>query len=251
MMALRALAFDLEGTVVNVEDIHHASHLRAAADAGVKLSLRDVLRNLPHFVGGPDEMVAAEISRLPGSTLTPGGVLAAKRLHFAELIGTRRRIAPRPGFRAFLDWARTRGLKVAIGTVSNRSTALYLLERSRLTGEFPESLVVFREDIRKPKPAPDVYLETARRMGVGPDSQLVFEDSPIGVRAAHLAGSSVVAVTTLRSAELSRRLLDSGACVVCRSWTSPAIKVVIANAGMSPQNVGRKRHFSRSRARRS
>ncbi|HYD05929.1 MAG TPA: HAD family hydrolase, partial [Reyranella sp.] len=48
--------------------------------------------------------------------------------------------------------------------------------------------------VEKPKPAPDVYLETARRLGVPPERCVAFEDSSVGIVAAHGAGMRAVMV---------------------------------------------------------
>jgi hypothetical protein len=48
----------LEGTVIDLERFHHQAHLQAALDIGLKLSLEEAIRKIPHFVGGPDETVA-------------------------------------------------------------------------------------------------------------------------------------------------------------------------------------------------
>lgn len=56
-MAIRGIAFDLKGTVVDVEAAHHNGHLAAAAEFGLTISLEEAYARLPHFIGGPDEKV--------------------------------------------------------------------------------------------------------------------------------------------------------------------------------------------------
>jgi beta-phosphoglucomutase len=67
--------------------------------------------------------------------------------------------------------------------------------RERLT------LVVRSDEVPRGKPAPDVFLEAARRMGVPAVACLAFEDAPLGVKSARGAGMRVVGVTTSFSAE--------------------------------------------------
>ena len=52
------------------------------------------------------------------------------------------------------------------------------------------------DEVARGKPAPDVFIEAARRLGVDAADCLVFEDAPMGIEAAHAAGMRVVALTT-------------------------------------------------------
>jgi beta-phosphoglucomutase-like phosphatase (HAD superfamily) len=54
--------------------------------------------------------------------------------------------------------------------------------------------VVTRDDVEHPKPAPDIYLEAARRLGVAPERCVALEDSHNGLRAAHAAGTMAIMV---------------------------------------------------------
>jgi HAD superfamily hydrolase (TIGR01509 family) len=66
------------------------------------------------------------------------------------------------------------------------------------------SLVLTRDDIRDPKPAPDIYLKCASDMNVRPAECLVIEDSPVGVAAAKAAGMTCIAITHTVNAESLR-----------------------------------------------
>jgi mannitol-1-/sugar-/sorbitol-6-phosphatase len=77
------------------------------------------------------------------------------------------------------------------------------LARARLTAagiEPPDALVTF-DDVAAGKPAPDCYLEGARRLGLPPERCIAIEDAPLGLQAARAAGATTVAVTTTHSAE--------------------------------------------------
>lgn len=195
-MKMRGVAFDLEGTVVDVEHIHHQSHLEAAAEAGVQLRLEEAISLLPHFIGGPDETVAHEIAGLRVG-VSPALILACKRLCYERLLSRTADIRPRVGFLRVFDELKDRGVPMAIGSLTATAQARVLLGRSGLDQLFPPECVVLREDVNNLKPAPDVFLETARRMGINPCAQLVFEDSPNGVCAAIAAGSRAVGMPVL------------------------------------------------------
>jgi beta-phosphoglucomutase-like phosphatase (HAD superfamily) len=69
-------------------------------------------------------------------------------------------------------------------------------------------VVVARDDVRKVKPDPELFLLAASRLGVQPGACVVFEDSPNGMRAAHAAGMRCVAVPNALTRPLSRPAVD-------------------------------------------
>ncbi|MBM4034633.1 MAG: HAD family phosphatase [Planctomycetes bacterium] len=229
---VRGIAFDLEGTIIDIESLHHSAHLKAAAELGVALSRDDAIRRLPHFVGGPDEAVAVEIAALTGTRASPRDILAAKCAYFEELLERQQNIEPRRWFGEFLRWARSIGMKVAIGTVTPRRMALHLLETSGLASMFDDGLLVAREDVAAPKPAPDVYLETARRLCTSPGGQLVFEDSAVGLTSARAAGSHAAAVPTVKTRDFIAILYGAGAEAVFTTWRDPRIRSFVTRLAM-------------------
>src|SRR4051812_40399590 len=171
---IAAVAFDLDGTLVDLESLQHEAWLRAARDAEVELTWEQAFQQLPHFVGGPDPVVAAEIAALSPSRSSAAAILAAKQRYFSWLIGSFDQITPRAGAAAVVDLLRTRGLPMAVATVTERATALAVLRRAGLLPLFGAARVVAAQDMPRLKPAPDAYRTTAERLGVRPEDQLVF-----------------------------------------------------------------------------
>ena len=81
---------------------------------------------------------------------------------------------------------------LALASSSNRQIFEEVLELAGLTDCFRAT--VSSEEVERGKPAPDVYLEAARRLGVAPDSCAAVEDSHAGIRSAKAAGMPVVAI---------------------------------------------------------
>lgn len=218
-----AVAFDLDGTLVDLEHLHHEAWLAAARQAGVHLTREEARHRLPHFVGGPDPQVAAEVAALAPAAVSPAGIAAAKHRAFDELAGAVEEIVPRAGVGAVLDLLCGRGVPVAVGTATGRETALAVLRRAGLLALFGESRVVAAQDVPRLKPAPDVYLATARLLGVPPAAQLVFEDSVTGALAARAAGSPCVAVPTVHDPDYLRLFAGAGARAVVTDWRDPGL----------------------------
>jgi beta-phosphoglucomutase len=220
---ISAVAFDLDGTLVDLERFHHEALLRAAREVGVELTWEQALERLAHFIGGPDARVAAEVAALSPAGVAPVEVLAAKRRYFASLVGAVAEIVPRAGAGEVLDRLAGRGIPVAVGTVTERETAVGILRRAGLLPLFGESRVVTAQDVPQLKPAPHVYRETARRLGVPPADQLVFEDSLTGIAAARSAGSPVVAMPTVHDRGYVQSVGAAGASAVFPSWHDPRL----------------------------
>ena len=79
---------------------------------------------------------------------------------------------------------------LGVASSSNRPLIEAVLERAGIAALF--AAVVSSEEVERGKPAPDVYLEAARRLGVGPARCAAVEDSSNGIRAAHAAGMRVL-----------------------------------------------------------
>jgi len=81
---------------------------------------------------------------------------------------------------------------LGIASSSNREVIDLVLELSELAPFF--KVTVSSEEVARGKPAPDVYLEAARRLGVAPEQSAAIEDSENGIRAAKAAGMRVIAI---------------------------------------------------------
>lgn len=94
-----------------------------------------------------------------------------------------------------VDFARARrdeGKPVSVASGGIRPTVVRTMEAVGIAGLF--EIVVTQEDVERSKPAPDLFLLAAERMGVAPDRCLVFEDSRLGIEAAAAAGMGSVFV---------------------------------------------------------
>jgi HAD superfamily hydrolase (TIGR01509 family) len=100
-----------------------------------------------------------------------------------------------PGVAEVIDEAHAAGLKTAVASSSAIDWVGPFLDQHGLTARL--DAICTRDDVTRVKPAPDLFLLAAERMGVAPARCVVFEDSPNGVRAARAAGMWAVAVPNL------------------------------------------------------
>lgn len=226
-----SLAIDLEGTAVDVEFAHHQGHILAARDFGLELTLDMCLQFLPHFIGGPDDKVAEEIVVLAeskGTSATAVAVLERKRAHYNHLLETVS-IQPRKGFLEFYHTVRSLGYLCTIGSLTGQEQAEVLLERSGLGSLFDRNYIVLREHVQHLKPAPDVWLETAKRAGVAPGEQIVFEDSPNGIRGAISVGAYCIGMPVYNRPETISSLLHAGAKRIFMQWDEMNVPTLLNN----------------------
>jgi len=220
------MAFDLEGTLVDLELAHHLSNLLTARDLGYTLTLDEARERFPSFFGGPERAVAVELQRAFGTTTNVDDIVSRTRSHF-ERLKSSFPIEPRSGAIRFLDEAKARGFRMAIGSATSRKQGNTLLEITGLAEYFTDRCRVFLEDVEEPKPAAAIFNETAKRLGINPSEQLVFEDSPNGVIAASSAGSFVIAVPPASNRMIKDRLEAAGALYIFDEWTAISIKDVM------------------------
>lgn len=97
----------------------------------------------------------------------------------------------KPGCLALID-AASGVVPIAVGSSSARRLVEGVLRATGLAPRF--GVVVTGDDVARPKPAPDIFLEAARRLGVAPAGCVVLEDSLAGATAGHAAGMRVIAV---------------------------------------------------------
>nr|WP_275588444.1 HAD-IA family hydrolase [Microlunatus panaciterrae] len=111
----------------------------------------------------------------------------------------------------------------AIATSCTRPLAEARIAAARLR---PPAVLVTVDDVRRGKPAPDPFLEAARRLGAHPTRCLVVEDAPMGLAAARAAGCATLAVSTTTAPDL----LEADAVVVdlsAVSWRISAAGVAV------------------------
>jgi beta-phosphoglucomutase family hydrolase len=182
--------FDLDGTLIDTMPLHFRAWDAAIRSAGLEESLSE---ELFYSLGGvPTLHVAELIGAHYGLKLDPLVVFHEKEKLFVELQAAAEAALIEPVVAFARRMAPTHPLAVATG--GTRDIAERSLELAGLRPLF--KAVVTVDDVRHGKPAPDMFLLAAERIGVDPKDCLVFEDAEPGIQGALAAGMKVVRVTS-------------------------------------------------------
>ncbi len=207
---IRAMIFDLDGTLVQTERLKAQSYARAAVElCPHDIHESDVIEAFKDVVGlSRREVATALVERFDLTQKarkrmfefgvdTPWQAFVQVRLQiYAQMLANPDVIRKNqwPHNIALLQEAQRANCKVGLATMSYCPQVQRVLEILELTRAF--EFVASRDDVENGKPDPEIYLLVAKELGVSPAECLVIEDSPTGVKAALNAGMSVVAVST-------------------------------------------------------
>jgi HAD superfamily hydrolase (TIGR01509 family) len=204
MAALRAVIFDVDGTLAETEETHRHAFNETFPNFGLDWFWdRNLYRELLQVAGGKERM--RHFARTLGLT---SNVLSDERLAEIHAAKTARYTALvaagqcplRNGVRAAIEHARRRNLRLAIATTTTRTNVDTLLTANLgrgAAGLF--ETIVAGDDVPRKKPAPDVYLEALSRLRLRGGECLAVEDTSIGLIAALAAAITTWVTPSLYS----------------------------------------------------
>ena len=194
----QAVIFDMDGLMLDSERALLGCLAQAGADAGHDLP-EDLLLSL---IGSSDAVTRQIIASRVGAE----SVDALLRDSYARYDGIVAGGVPhRPGIIDLLDTLAAHGVPRAVATSTRRPLALRKLETAGLLPYFEH--VATSSDVAHAKPAPDIDLLAAHKLGIAPRHCLALEDSPTGVRAALAAGMTVIQIPDLLEPDETVRAL--------------------------------------------
>ncbi|MFD5624803.1 MULTISPECIES: HAD family hydrolase [unclassified Streptomyces] len=182
-----AVIFDLDGTLVDSEPNYFEASRRTLAEHGVTdFGWADN----ESYVGISTQETLALWKERYGLTVPLDALLADLNQRYLELARASTRVYPE--MRKFVELLADAGVPTAVASGSSREAIEAILTGTGLAGLLPT--VVSSDEVAHGKPAPDVFLEAARRLGAAPSDCVVLEDAAPGVAAAHAAGMRCLAV---------------------------------------------------------
>ncbi len=182
---LKAVIFDMDGVIIDSEPFH----LEVNREIFRELNIPFIMEEYENYIGVSNDEMWADI-KMKNNLSLPVSYLKELQVRkdMEYLLSAEEK--PIPGVLELLKELRLNGLAVALASSSSLKYIGIVLEKFRIRDFF--DAVVSGENMRKGKPAPDIFLHTAKLLDVGPTSCLVIEDSRNGVAAAKAAGMKCI-----------------------------------------------------------
>ena len=197
---IQAAIFDMDGTMFDTESLYARGMAQAGAEFGYDIHRGIYLGT----IGLPEIGWKTHLRNTFGPDF-PLEAIAHRTLENVQAELDRSGLPIKLGLLELLDQLDAWGVQYAIASSSKRKMIHRNLSLANLLMRFP--IVVGGEEVQHGKPAPDIFLEAARRLNAAPADCLVLEDSEAGIRGAHAAGMIGVMIPDMKPpSEEMRRL---------------------------------------------
>lgn len=176
---IKAIIFDLDGTLVDSEPNYYASDKKFLQEYGIDFTEEMATK----YIGIGSQDMLQDIKAKFNLDDSLESLLAKKNQYYFDLAKNNTIVFPE--MRKFLQLLKENHFPMAIASGSSLEIIEMIAETTKITSYF--DLMLSAEEVQNGKPAPDIFLETAKRLGIAPRNCLVLEDSKYGVEAAKSA----------------------------------------------------------------
>ncbi|KOV73097.1 MULTISPECIES: HAD family hydrolase [unclassified Streptomyces] len=186
--------FDNDGVLVDSEPISNRLLAAYLTELGHPTSYEDSIRD---YMGSAMHRIHELVLERTGQRLPAD---FDEVFHARVFAAFERELQPVPGVAGVLEKLAADGVPYCVASSGSHARIRVGHRTTGLDRWFPQERVFSSEDVGRGKPAPDLFLHAAQRMGVAPERCVVVEDSPLGVQAAVAAGMDVYGFTAMTPA---------------------------------------------------
>jgi beta-phosphoglucomutase family hydrolase len=218
-MAIQAVIFDMDGTLVDTTELEYKAWHRMMQEQGVEFTHEEYIKVL----GAKGSEIVK--NHLDWEEEAIQEILQNKERYFKELVA-QHGLDLIPGVEKLLQDIQQIPLKMALATGASRKKLEFVLEKLPIAQYF--DAMITADDTQTGKPDPEVFLNAAKKLGVAPDSCIVMEDARNGAEAAKKGGMICIAITTTRGKDQLQK-----ADLIVNGYNELDIRKFIDNLGKS------------------
>lgn len=209
---VKALLFDLDGTVSDTDAIHLANWIELLRPHGIDVDMELYKGTLSEYSSAQalDELLPNLSQEEKDQLIENEEEGYRRRMNLGGVI---------TGFDDFIEEARNRGIKITLVSNAPKQDARNSLEALKLMEAF--NPMIFAEDVGVEKPDPAVYKAALDQLDISPEEALAFEDSPTGLKGAVEAGIPVVGISSTTHAPNDLR--EAGASLIVGDYADQAL----------------------------
>lgn len=188
MIKQYCVIFDMDGVLADTGPIHLKSWIMIANELGIKITKK-------FFKETFGQQSIPIMRKLAGPNINQLEIekfASLKEKYYRDMV--KDEIKPLPGVITLIKLLKEKKFKLAIGSSGPPENIDLLLNGLKIKQYF--DVIISAKDVKKGKPAPDVFLIAAKRLNIAPKRCLVIEDAPVGLEAAMRAGMKSIALTT-------------------------------------------------------
>lgn len=187
-MTVRAVLFDMDGVLIDAKEWHFEALNRALALYGYEIPLSE---HLLYYDGLPTKVKLQKLSVENGLPTELHDEINKKKQEFTmELV--KERCQPNPIHEKCLYELKSRGYHIACCSNSIRNTIETMMRCAHLDKYL--EFIVSNQDVKNPKPDPEIYITAMKKLNLKPEECLIIEDNENGIRAALASGGHLLAV---------------------------------------------------------
>lgn len=189
---MRAVIFDMDGVIIDSEPIHFEVDMQTMRDLGFDISSEE----LEKYVGTTNEYMFSDLKNKYNIKQSIEEIINYK-VELTKKKVIQSDLEPIEGIKELLVDLKNKNISTAIASSSPRNFIDVVVSKFNLQDYF--NFIVSGEEVHNGKPAPDIYIETAKKLGLPPEKCTVIEDSRNGVLAAKAAGMKCIGFQNVNS----------------------------------------------------
>ena len=188
MAKIKAVLFDMDGVLIEAKDWHYEALNKALRLFGYEINRYE---HLTSYDGLPTKIKLKKLSLEKGLPESLHNFINdIKQQYTIDIINEQCR--PRFNHEYALSKLKAEGYKTALCSNSVRMTIELMMNKAKLTNYLDE--ILSNQDVKNPKPDPEIYQNAMKRLGVKPEECIIVEDNENGIKAALASGGNLLAV---------------------------------------------------------